>query len=247
MVVCDLTVALIFYVLLRPVSKNLSLLAAFFRLSYAAIDGINGLTHFAVVLLLGGAGYLKAFETHQLDWGGADAVVARTNRNRLWGSSVTRRISNETQRYVNHRVSALDPLLYVSPDGRHRPRDGARNAFKPHCGAHPGRVAVRNAGAGRKAIGIRDHPPRVAPWVGRPCHPHEGGGGRRRDRQVQRSLLLYLDTPRARRYRALLRHPRSARVMGASATADRRAAQTRYPCLKRCSRRFTKSNPRWVR
>ena len=25
--------------------------------------------------------------------------------------------SNETKRYVNHRVSALDPLLYVSPGG----------------------------------------------------------------------------------------------------------------------------------
>ena len=43
--------------------------------------------------------------------------------------ALTRRISNETQRYVNHRVSALDPLHDVSPDGRHRPRDGAGNAF----------------------------------------------------------------------------------------------------------------------
>ena len=44
----------------------------------------------------------------------------------------TRRISNETQRYVNHHVSALDPLLYVSPGGRHRPRDSSREALKPH-------------------------------------------------------------------------------------------------------------------
>ena len=92
-----------------------------------------------------------------------------------------------------------------------------------------------NAGAGRKAIGVRHPPPRVAPWVGRPYHPHEGGGGRRRDRQVQRSLLLYLDTPRARRYRALLRHPLGARIVGACATADRRAAQTGCPCIRRCS------------
>jgi hypothetical protein len=28
--------------------------------------------------------------------------------------------------------------------------------------------------------------------------------------------------------------------------ADRRAAQTRCPCMKRCSRRFPKSNPRLV-
>jgi hypothetical protein len=84
-----------------------------------------------------------------------------------------------------------------------------------------------------KAIGVRDHPPRVAPWVGRACHPHEGGGSRRSDRQVQRGLLLYLDTPRARRYRALLRHPLGARIVGATDTADHRAAQTR--CMRRCS------------
>ena len=33
---------------------------------------------------------------------------------------------------------------------------------------------------------------------------------------VQRSLLLYLDTPRARRYRALLRHTLGARIVGAA-------------------------------
>ena len=29
---------------------------------------------------------------------------------------------------------------------------------------------------GRKAIRVRDRPPRVAPWVVGPCHPHEGSG-----------------------------------------------------------------------
>jgi hypothetical protein len=72
-----------------------------------------------------------------------------------------------------------------------------------------------------------DHPPRVAPWVARTCHPHEGVGSRRSDRQVQRGLPLYLDTPRARRFRALLRHPLGARVVGATDTADCRAAQIR--------------------
>ena len=65
--------------------------------------------------------------------------------------------------------------------------------LRPHRGAHLGRLAVRNVGARRKAIGVRHHPPRVAPWVARPRPPHDGGGSRRRDRQVQRSLLLYLD------------------------------------------------------
>ena len=64
-------------------------------------------------------------------------------------------ISNETERYVNHRISPLDPLHDVSPDGRHRPVNGARNAFKPDCAAHSCRPAVRNAGAGRKAIWVR--------------------------------------------------------------------------------------------
>jgi hypothetical protein len=30
--------------------------------------------------------------------------------------------SNETKRYVNHRVAALDPPVHVSPDGRHHAR-----------------------------------------------------------------------------------------------------------------------------
>src|SRR5215472_13191539 len=56
----------------------------------------------------------------------------------------SKEISNETERYVNHRVSPLDPLHDVSPGGRHRPRNGARNAFKPHCAAHSRRLDVRN-------------------------------------------------------------------------------------------------------
>jgi hypothetical protein len=36
------------------------------------------------------------------------------------------------RRYVDHRVSALDLLPDVTPDGRHRPRHGAGNAFNPH-------------------------------------------------------------------------------------------------------------------
>jgi hypothetical protein len=40
MFVCDLAVALILYVLLRPVNRNIALLAAFFRLVYVAIVGV---------------------------------------------------------------------------------------------------------------------------------------------------------------------------------------------------------------
>ena len=50
--------------------------------------------------------------------------------------------------------------------------------------------------------------------IGRPRHPHEGGGCWRAGRQgPQRSLLLRLDAHRARRDRALLRHPLSARTV----------------------------------
>ncbi|MHC4104233.1 MAG: DUF4386 domain-containing protein [Planctomycetota bacterium] len=66
MVMCDIGVALAFYVLLKPVNKGLALLAAFFRLVQAAILGFNSLNHFAALLLLSGADYLTVFETDQL-------------------------------------------------------------------------------------------------------------------------------------------------------------------------------------
>lgn len=65
MLVCSVALALIFYVLLRPVSKNLALLAAFFNLVELAIDAANKLNLFAALFLSGGADYLKAFEPHQ--------------------------------------------------------------------------------------------------------------------------------------------------------------------------------------
>jgi hypothetical protein len=63
--VCDVPLLLIFYVLLRPVSKDLSLLAAFFNLVQTAILGANKLNLVTVLLLLRGADY-KVFEPNQL-------------------------------------------------------------------------------------------------------------------------------------------------------------------------------------
>jgi len=63
---CYVAVTLILYVLLKPVNRNLSLLAAFLSLVGCAIGGINALGHLAPVLLLGGADYLKAFDAQQL-------------------------------------------------------------------------------------------------------------------------------------------------------------------------------------
>jgi len=63
---CYVAITLILYVLLRPVNRNLSLLAAFFSLVGCAIGGAIALGHLAPVFLLGGADYLKAFDPHQL-------------------------------------------------------------------------------------------------------------------------------------------------------------------------------------
>jgi hypothetical protein len=63
---CDVGVALIFYELLKPVSRSISLLAAFFRLVFVAAASANIVNHFAPLVLLSGADYLSAFNTGQL-------------------------------------------------------------------------------------------------------------------------------------------------------------------------------------
>jgi hypothetical protein len=62
----DVALALALYVLLRPVSRALSLLAAFFRLAQAANLGLNLLNLFIGLRLLRGAGNSSAFSTAQL-------------------------------------------------------------------------------------------------------------------------------------------------------------------------------------
>jgi hypothetical protein len=64
----DAVVAILLYVLLRPVSKTISLLAASLRLlAHPAIAAINLLNHLAAVLLLSGAEYLAVLEGDQLN------------------------------------------------------------------------------------------------------------------------------------------------------------------------------------
>jgi hypothetical protein len=48
---CDTGVAVIFYDLLKPVNKSLSLLAMLFRLIFAAVMAVNSLSYFGAVLL----------------------------------------------------------------------------------------------------------------------------------------------------------------------------------------------------
>lgn len=54
MVIADVGVAVLFYLLLKPVNNTLSMLAAIFRLIQATIIAINLINHFAVILLING-------------------------------------------------------------------------------------------------------------------------------------------------------------------------------------------------
>ncbi len=63
--VCDVPATLLFYALLRPVSKELSCLAAVFSMLQTAILGANKLNLIAVILLLKRTDSTMAFDPHQ--------------------------------------------------------------------------------------------------------------------------------------------------------------------------------------
>jgi hypothetical protein len=63
----EIVLSVLLYVLLRPVSKTLSLVAAASRLAMTVIHGVNLLAHFFVLFLLSGAGYLAVFQPNQLN------------------------------------------------------------------------------------------------------------------------------------------------------------------------------------
>lgn len=62
----DAMLAVALYVVLKPINKNIALLAAFWRLADCAILAINMLNDFVVLRLLSGADDLRAFDTKQL-------------------------------------------------------------------------------------------------------------------------------------------------------------------------------------
>jgi hypothetical protein len=64
---CDVTLTLVFYALLRPVHGDLALLAAFFRLVGTAGFAVAELFYFAASPIVGGAEYLKTFSADQLN------------------------------------------------------------------------------------------------------------------------------------------------------------------------------------
>jgi len=63
---CYMGVTVLLYVLLKPVSRSLSLLAAFFGLAGVAIGSSTSVTNLAALVLLGGGEYSSAFTTSQL-------------------------------------------------------------------------------------------------------------------------------------------------------------------------------------
>jgi uncharacterized Tic20 family protein len=65
--VLDVIVAWALYVLLEPIHKSLSLLAAWFRVVYAAVFAIALMPLLTVLHLLSGADSLKSLETNQLN------------------------------------------------------------------------------------------------------------------------------------------------------------------------------------
>lgn len=63
---CAVALTLVFYVLLRPVSRRLALLAVFFELVSISVEAIVKLNLVATLFPLGNAEYLKVFEPEQL-------------------------------------------------------------------------------------------------------------------------------------------------------------------------------------
>ena len=67
MLLSDVAIAVLFYILLKPVHKTLALSAAVFRLVQASILGLNLLYYYATLLLLNGSVYSDAFESDKIN------------------------------------------------------------------------------------------------------------------------------------------------------------------------------------
>lgn len=67
LLICAVALTLIFYVLLRPVSRDLALLAVFFNLVSIALEAASALYLLATLFPLGNANYLKVLDPKLLD------------------------------------------------------------------------------------------------------------------------------------------------------------------------------------
>jgi hypothetical protein len=63
---CQIAHAVLFYILLRPASRNIALLALVFSLIGCTIKTLSRLFYIAPLLVLGGSQYLSVFNTEQL-------------------------------------------------------------------------------------------------------------------------------------------------------------------------------------
>jgi len=79
-----IVVTVLLFVLFEPVSRILSMTAAFFSLIGIAVLAVNALNHLAPLVLLGGATYLGAFETSELQ---ALALTCLRMHSRAYGMS----------------------------------------------------------------------------------------------------------------------------------------------------------------
>jgi hypothetical protein len=82
-IVCDIPMELMFYVLLRPVAKNLALLVIIFAFLGDAIMAVSELHGFVPLIILSGAPYLTVFSSNQLQ------ALALLNMNSLTLGLVT--------------------------------------------------------------------------------------------------------------------------------------------------------------
>jgi hypothetical protein len=65
--VCDISLAVLFYLLLRPINNMLALVAAFFGVLSTALYAVAEAFYFAPTVILSGAPYLKTFSPEQLN------------------------------------------------------------------------------------------------------------------------------------------------------------------------------------
>jgi hypothetical protein len=66
MLVCSTVLTLILYILLRPVDRDLALLAVFFNIMSISMEATNELHLLRALFPLGSEGYLRAFDSSQL-------------------------------------------------------------------------------------------------------------------------------------------------------------------------------------
>jgi hypothetical protein len=66
LLICAVSLTLIFFVLLRPVNREIALLAVFFNLVSIAVEAVTTLNLITALFPLGDAGYLSAFTPEQL-------------------------------------------------------------------------------------------------------------------------------------------------------------------------------------